>query len=115
MSDSELLELAAKAAGIKIVGKKPDRHAQIINVGDEFHEHERDYPFKDLRGWNPLTYGESALRLVSTLKLNISFEQDQVFVSGGSFCVYEDFGENDLADAVQMAITRCAAEIGRSM
>lgn len=107
MNDRELLELAAKAAGLVIVDRDDDGTLYIQSQGD-------------WRGemWNPLTDDGDALRLAVLLGLDIlqfpafgeaqACSQDGVAdeVESTSICPYS---------ATRRAITRAAAEIGRAM
>ena len=108
MKDRELLELAAKAAGMPasiwwwvdgVLCKAGDVHTP----------------------WNPLTDDGDALRLAVKLKLDTFFHPSRVeaHVAGGripaiSNIAREEYGSDPLA-ATRRAITRAAAEIGRSM
>ena len=89
MTNKELLELAAKAAGYKM---HPEKF-----VGD--------YWLKDGMVWNPLTDDGDALRLAVKLKL-----LDQHNVIYGQW----DGGDDPYA-AQRRAIVRAAAEIGKEM
>lgn len=99
MSDRELLELAAKAAGIE---------GELTEYGV--------WPKGDSPVWNPLRYDGDALRLA--VKLRLSVEQwktnEAVCYNKSGDGVYEDYGKDALA-ATRRAIVRAAAEIGRSM
>jgi hypothetical protein len=112
MSDRELLELAAKAAGVKAV-KSPDG---IWRDCTGFHPTMNIYAAPP---WNPLTDDGDALRLA--VKLQIEF-----FISGktenGEYIpvrtVCNDVEEpinNDPYAATRRAIVRAAAEIGKEM
>lgn len=108
MSEKELLELAAKAAGLKF-------HAYVnseifgsgINIGD------LDTPL-----WNPLTDDGDALRLAIQLDMQIWRSR------GPSVCAMPPSGDfwkrlsEPLADdpyaATRRAIVRAAAEIGKT-
>ena len=104
MTDRELLEIAAKAAGI---------------------EYGWQHIFSDYEGstadkwdWNPLTDDGDALRLAVKLGLFIQ-------INSGSATAWKWRGENwfekasdyvdDMNTTTRRAITRAAAEIGRSM
>ena len=96
MTDKELLELAAKAAGIDIfcwAGRDVGSFSPVV--------------LPDALSWNPLTEDADALRLAVKLKL---FEQ---------FDVHEDLCkaqlDSDPYAATRRAITRAAAEIGKAM
>lgn len=87
MNDRELIEMAAKAAGMEIN-----------------------------QSWNPLTDDGAAMRLAVQLRIDIYHhtfpgEIEAVSESGG---VQED-REGDEYCAARRAITRAAAEIGKSM
>ena len=97
-NDKELLELAAKAAGIEI--------AHIELLGDD--------------GWNPLTDDGDALRLAVKLEIDLVQISGGVCVvcgQDGTMDVYEYFNthNNDPYAATRRAIVRAAAEIGRGM
>lgn len=114
MGDKELLELAAKAAGIRVLVAPTNaaKHSSIycwIN--------------KTRKSWNPLTDDGDALRLA--VKLNIDVDHnapgdEQLWVVSGRrrTCpvVLEEFeGEANRLAATRRAIVRAAAEIGRAM
>ena len=104
MTDRELLELAAKAAGEYI--SPPKGHAISDDLPVVF-----TYMGKP---WNPLTDDGDALRLAVKLKLLIdgcsncvqTMEQDHGWFYGES---------GDEYAKTRRAIVRAAAEIGRSM
>jgi hypothetical protein len=104
MTDRELLELAAKAAGI-----------HLHETEDGF---EADYD--DSRIWNPLTEDGDALRLA--VKLCLSLITGPCVVSCNSIpgalrgeFIKEDCIEQDHYVATRRAIVRAAAEIGKEM
>jgi hypothetical protein len=104
MSDRELLELAAKAAGI-----------EIVDVGTI------DRPLFQFRGvtgnsqrcyFNPLTDDGDAFRLASKVMLTVEFGNNGVIYPTEA----ESWGEGtDPLLATRLAIVRAAAEIGKSM
>ena len=113
MTDRELLELAAKAAGIeKLLGFGIDSYAPYwIN----------DPKQPEPRYWNPLTDDGDALRLMSSLRLDILWAEHERSVvacndSSDDSPVAEKvrFTANPAA-ATRRAIVRAAAEIGSSM
>lgn len=106
MSDRELLELAAKAAYIRV---------RCSDVG-LFSRDDGQYWIS----WNPLTDDGDALRLAVKLEMQVSvgFRRiDAVIVSDGdeaSICASEP-KTGDLYAATRRAIVRAAAEIGKAM
>lgn len=108
MTDRELLELAAKAAGMKVIHDAADRGLWIHGVEDE---------------WNPLTDDGDALRLA--VKLDIDFYMGAGDGPEAWAGYYLPGRENkkhacepvnkDPYAATRRAITRAAAEIGRNM
>lgn len=109
MTDRELLELAAKAAGIE-VRYQPGSHRFLIKE-----------PLKTMDGtyfayWDPLTDDRDALRLAVSLNIRIKTEAKIRTVTEviGLGYFSEDHG-NDPYTASRRAIVRAAAEIGRSL
>ena len=106
MSDRELLELAAKAAGIRInywVYDNDDDSPSVLESGGI---------------WNPLTNDGDALRLAVKLGLTVSqlMNNREVEVNDYDETVFvNDFHEPDPCAATRRAIVRAAAEIGRKM
>ena len=102
MSDRELLEAAAKAAGMNIEWQ-PCGWAHNNETGCE---------------WNPLTDDGDALRLAVKLRLTVNCSYDDVVICGQEFTQKEVFiernGEDPLA-ATRRAIVRAAAAIGKEM
>ena len=105
MTDRELLELAAKAAGIQLVWHN------FSNIPSLFKGLSSD------EVWNPLTDDGDALRLAVKLKLSVWFEEREshqwthiIWVSP----VFEPY-VGDVSAATRRAIVRAAAEIGRQM
>jgi hypothetical protein len=104
MTDREILELAAKAAGLRLFiwGAKGAENYCIKNAdgspGDR---------------WNPLTDDGDALRLAVRLSLDIHVDSNLTEV------IYLDATTeahlNDPYAATRRAITRAAAEIGKAM
>lgn len=107
-NDRELLELAAKAAGLTFEFLASPL---VKAVPDDL---ERPW-----RYWNPLADDADALRLATKLRLDIMFFNgfEEVICSDQSETdenVIEPYGD-DIDAAVRRAIVRAAAEIGRSM
>ena len=107
MTDRELLELAAKAAGI---------------VADYFEEDGDDSEGmwgSGYEAWNPLTDDGDALRLAVKLNLAISIpvhktiRADVICFLDSSVNIREENG--DPLAATRRAIVRAAAEIGKQM
>ena len=106
-TDRELLELAAKAAGLRIVDRS---HPVTLYVESE--------GCKGGVRWNPLTDDGDAFRLAVKLELPIAHHGKrelfvQVLLRPG-LCFYEPHGDDKNA-ATRRAIVRAAAEIGRQM
>ena len=108
MTDRELLELAAKAAGIE----------GVISV-----DHKFIWTKNATERWNPLQDDGDALGLAVKLRIDVQFCKNM----GGEFvevmahpvgrgdCMgMAEIGEDDLA-ATRRAIVRAAAEIGKGM
>ena len=108
MSDRELLELAAKAAGIELVWHN------FSNVPSLFKGLSSD------EVWNPLTDDGDALRLAVKLRIEIipDLQVNEVLtafmVGSYGYNTAEEIGTDPLA-ATRRAIVRAAAEIGRQM
>jgi hypothetical protein len=104
MTDRELLELAAKAAGY---------WAAEFNCP-------ANLPHKN---WNPLTDDGDALRLAVKLKMTVDTDYNGGTFAGNAdigidepeYGYQEGMGEKDPYAATRRAIVRAAAEIGRSM
>ena len=100
MTDRELLEYAAKAAGLD--------HLWVVEIDGIS------------QNWNPLTDDGDALRLTVKLRLNLIFEEwDGVeYVCAIPHRSYqgqdEVIGDNETADT-RRAIVRAAAEIGKAL
>lgn len=115
-ADRELLELAAKAADIRLewVGASP------VEIFSRWSGDPDDYPETDCGEWNPLTDDGDALRLAYKLSIGIAFnvvdgspmayrEKQYGYVS-----CHEPPGNDGMAET-RRAIVRAAAEIGRRM
>ncbi len=99
MNDRELLEMAAKSAGIGI-SIPDDADGIFVLLG---------------RQWNPLTNDGDALRLAVKLNINITHTLFGVDANlPGSPISFEGWGDTRLA-ATRRAIVRAAAEIGLLM
>lgn len=102
MTDKELLELAAKAAG--------------INGG--WHEGSNMF-WTGFMSWDPLRRDDHALRLAVKLRLCMSYEDDGQVVDVWHYDTCdnstEEFHGGDPCAATRRAIVRAAAEIGKGM
>ena len=97
MTDKELLELAAKAAGYSVRTDITYADGVVVNDGAI---------------WNPLTDDGDALRLA--VKLGLIVEAGRCWHSKHGPAFGEDLLAGDMA-ATRRAIVRAAAEIGRKM
>ena len=117
MSDRELLELAAKAADIKVEWREW-RTARKAGFGLIKHTKHEGFWIGGQQ-WNPLTDDGDALRLAVKLKMDFNIEFDRIDASaeGGDATeyLYEKPQPTDPYAATRRAIVRAAAEIGRSM
>ena len=109
MTDKELLELAAKAAGYDV---KPHGNAK----------RSRDLHFT-YRGtnWNPLTDDGDALRLAVKLGMKDYFSVEvqtscvqATALEPWEHCEYEEYKTQDPYAATRRAIVRAAAEMGKN-
>lgn len=107
MTDRELLELAALAAGLRVV--RWDDARQAFRV---LEDSEHRFAF-----WNPMTDDGDALRLMVTLGVRCEPMDSWCVAFAGSVCAkqFSERSGNDRAAAMRRAIVRAAAEIGRSM
>jgi hypothetical protein len=111
MTDRELLEMAAKAAGLPMCEEwdcAADGDGILIGAGNG-----------DLKPWNPLTDDGDALRLAVELRLN--------FTTGDLACAASwpphkawvnevvEAHQDNRASATRRAIVRAAAAIGSAM
>jgi hypothetical protein len=114
MSDRELLELAAKAAGHGDVWSL-DEHPDVTYIGPRY-----DGGTVRYRVWNPLTDDGDALRLAVKLRLVVDIggvapTHERIYVGGlEGYLAHEPTGA-DIDAATRRAITRAAAEIGKGM
>jgi hypothetical protein len=128
MTDRELLELAAKAAGLR-VGFEPDRkergrydlywsrvHSQLV-----WHNKSTGSEYPEPLFWNPLTDDGDALRLAVKLRqmhIDIDIESTAAYRNDVHGIPRQFAGEPHNGDplaATRRAIVRAAAEIGRQM
>ncbi len=109
MTDRELLELAAKAAGKKVSCVGDGRYGgNVVFYADNLY-------------WNPLADNGDAFELLAKLRLDIDFEKlymVSVWCPPWNEWVteYSDDGMGtDIAEKTRRAIVRAAAEVGRNM
>ena len=103
MTVRELLEAAAKAAGMSYV------HDLGVLSHDDFNE---------FVCWNPLTDDGDALRLAVKLRLNLSLDRTGLKVfHDDKPCIKAGGWESraDESEVVRRAIVRAAAEIGKGL
>jgi hypothetical protein len=106
MTDREMLEFAAKAAGLRVVAVAGDRGLWVWDREDE---------------WNPRDDDGDALRLAVRIGMRDYFgiEVQKGCTQCSAFepwehCEFEEHGTDPYA-ATRLAITRAAAEIGKTM
>lgn len=118
-TDRELMELAAKAAGIE-VHESDDGTMQRRPVLAMTH-YVQGQPYSETR-WDPLRDDAQALRLA--VKLGIKLELHPAWVYARAVITKYEYlqieegwanGFNDPCAATRRAIVRAAAEIGRAM
>ena len=102
-TDRELLELAAKAAGLRV--RTWDGHSGAMCAIDD-----------DRHGlmWMPLTDDGDALRLAVKLEIDLWFGCGGLSAHGLTMDIEEDYGRDPCA-ATRRAIVRAAAAIGKAM
>ena len=110
MTDRELLELAAKAAGIELQWETP-----FVAIGDF-----AQFPHNAETGdrWDALTDDGDALRLAVKLRFTVITLSDSVEVNTYDSCHCGQEMTCDGQDpyaATRRAIVRAAAEIGKEM
>jgi hypothetical protein len=111
MTDRELLEAAAKAAGIDLSaadwGGERDGFYWVI-YGQTGRV---DY-------WNPLTDSGDAFELAVKLRLTLNCSYDEVAICGQEFTqkeVFIEYNKEDANAATRRAIVRAAAELGKAL
>lgn len=113
MTDRELLELAAKAAGYDVVFVHDNKIPMRRDVQNR----------KGMKVWNPLEDDGDALRLAVSLGLVVDTDYNIGAAAGSAFldmaCSYEAdnprrFGADRNA-ATRRAIVRAASEIGKGL
>ncbi len=107
MTDRELLELAAKAAGYKKLSISADRESYFVS------DQNSNSPLRFL--WNPLTDDGDAMRLAVKLLFEIDMGLGCIAIRHSTGIKILEAFNNDPYAATRRAIVRAAAEIGRSM
>ena len=109
MTDREMLELAAKAAGLHLCGyswiseSEDDEEFEILESAFVKYHQEQGLATR----WNPLTDDGDALRLA--VRLNILWDVKVHYTRFLELCVHDKLA------ATRRAITRAAAQIGKEM
>ena len=112
MEDRELLELAAKAAGIK----KDDSSYNGGGFGNDGFDCVGNMvlDWHNNKHWNPLIDDCDALRLAVKLEIDVCFGANYVIARGSVQMPTVNNADNPYA-ATRRAIVRAAAEIGKAM
>lgn len=105
MTDRELLELAAKAAGYQVDTGFAD--CPLIFGEDAGPDGPRE--------WNPLTDDGDALRLAVKLHMSVSINSDATDVYDGERSHLRELHHANATAATRRAIVRAAAAIGEEM
>ena len=115
MTDRELLELAAKAAGLQVVWHEPDDDSEpwcfIPDCHPPHNRRQRDKESGVI--WNPLTDDGDALRLAVTCGLVVDCSRPSAGEPYKQHTIWLDETMSN-AELTRRAIVRAAAEIGRS-
>ncbi len=116
MNDRELLELAAKAAGMTLTwGEKYRLGEDIVDCTDIPYAKSNQPDEADMY-WNPLTDDGDALRLAVRLRISLVMTENIVDAQCENVMCSEAWDEHsDPQAATRRAITRAAAEIGKGM
>lgn len=107
MNDRELLEMAARAAGIKLTNWQNVEHPKNSGL------HGALYCMSHY--WNPLTDDGDALRLAVKLEMTVRNFGHLVSAMAPNQCQADEYSNGDPCAATRRAIVRAAAEIGREM
>ncbi len=108
MTDRELLEAAAKAAGLCLEWDgHPDKWQPMYYEGKTYH------------GWNPLTDDGDALRLAVKMGIVVEYRREVPMAFAYLYALNLEVGERNTSldpyAATRRAIVRAAAEIGKGM
>lgn len=113
MTDRELLELAAKAAGLVVDRKWQAQRDAICD-----HSKASLWIFDGSTAWNPLKDDGDALRLAVKLRIYFSIHLQGYSSAVTAQSIVDSYTELcgcDEMAATRRAIVRAAAEIGRAM
>ena len=124
-TDKELLEQAAKAAGMGLQWAEPEGCVKGgMVLGIQGCQNNCEYQGKDcdcdiFAYWNPLSSDGDALRLAVKLNLSMDLFDDEILVAYTPNCndcaQVNEPSQPDPYAATRRAIVRAAAEIGRMM
>lgn len=106
MIDRETMEYAAKAAGYKFLGVITDDDGKVIGALVKIGQRKV--------GWKPVVKDGDALRLMVKCDIHITNNNGAAWANTSELIVIEPHGTDPYA-ATRRAITRAAAEIGRTM
>jgi hypothetical protein len=110
MNDKELLEMAAKAAGVD--GEWHDyASGPGIYAAPEYRKLSENNTVITQRKWNPLTDDGDALRLAGKLWMIVDTNNSSVTLKCKNY--YGKIYDTDPGAATRYAIVRAAAEIGK--
>jgi hypothetical protein len=108
MTDRELLDLAAKAAGLEFDPTYKNAHGlMVVRAGAACQS--------DQVLWNPLSDDGDALRLAVNLGIQIDPRNPETRVFGPVGGRVDEYHKPDAFAATRRAIVRAAAEIGKAM
>ena len=105
MTDLELMEAAARAAGLTVVKwlqESPSVVAFVFDNGQHY-------------GWSPLHFDSDALRLAVKLQIDLVHFTGHLRADVDGMPDVHQIHEGDPYAATRRAIVRAAAEIGRAM
>ena len=115
MNDREMLEMAAKAAGIAVIRSRLDDPLARDMLVANGHRN----PHHETGPWNPLTDDGDALRLAVKLEIAVNPYAGKTVVAhdDSRWFGHEkwDCNDDDPLAATRRAIVRAAAEIGKEM
>jgi uncharacterized protein (DUF1684 family) len=106
MNDKELLELAAKAAEIKLCFIRDDMPRNCTGMHESMNIFSAPI-------WNPLTDDGDALRLAVKLFFEIDISNVAISIRSSNGLLFEKV-DTDPYTATRRAIVRAAAEIGKT-